>query len=686
MEEQSLKKVMYALIAVAVLLAGGLAFIWYQKSSLVKELTIDKEELTAQMIELQNDYASLSSDYDTINSQLDSYFYEDFSWMKPLIEESGVLVEDSIEKNDPSGKAPNLKTTDGLKNLLDEFYARGYLDLNPDAKVIYPQLGYWKFSKTNEAPKNNNGGIILPPMDFEGSQLINVDMEFNWAAHMTGSGNIDKVSVVVELEGSGFFDNGTNVSDPFVTDQTKGNLKWQKAALMIKGVNNSTRITVRPKDFDKFEPSQQRWYIDNIKISASDIPYSDPVFANVVVSEEVVTFAGSPKSPSEIVIKSDHSWTLTKDMSSDWFTIDVTEGAAGEDVTVTITCDQSTSVDLRKGYFTISSADTRKNIYVVQSAAGGDLEPFISIVEGNSLNTACDEKTFTYSIQSNVEYVVNSDVDWITINPSTKALVEVNTFSFTVAKNTASESRTGHIIVSDTSNKFISVLLVNQEGFTSLHAEWLFSKDTMAEYADSFGSTKGIVDKTAGDGGLFVNSNVSGNGKITYVQVDKTELKALTDKNGNAYEPKRIVGSSGHPYVIGSWIGDYWLFTADSDASLPSGTKANISFITRTSKTGMKYWRLEYLDGGEWKPAMATATIEGTETAYNIMMHADGNTNVEIDATVTLTTASDKIQFRMLCVATDQANDDGPIDGINGGTCRIAGAAGTSPVIKVINE
>ena len=72
MENNTLKRIMYALIAVAVLLAGALAYIWYQKTSLVNELTIDKEELTAQMIELQNDYASLSSDYDTINSQLDS--------------------------------------------------------------------------------------------------------------------------------------------------------------------------------------------------------------------------------------------------------------------------------------------------------------------------------------------------------------------------------------------------------------------------------------------------------------------------------------------------------------------------------------------------------------------------------------------------------------------------------------
>lgn len=53
-----LKKVMYALIAVAVLLAGALAYIWYEKTSLVNELNLEKEELTSQMIALQNDYAT----------------------------------------------------------------------------------------------------------------------------------------------------------------------------------------------------------------------------------------------------------------------------------------------------------------------------------------------------------------------------------------------------------------------------------------------------------------------------------------------------------------------------------------------------------------------------------------------------------------------------------------------------
>ena len=63
-----LKKVIYALAAVAVLLAGALAYIWWSKSSLVNELNVEKEELTSQMVALQNDYAALSSDYDMINS------------------------------------------------------------------------------------------------------------------------------------------------------------------------------------------------------------------------------------------------------------------------------------------------------------------------------------------------------------------------------------------------------------------------------------------------------------------------------------------------------------------------------------------------------------------------------------------------------------------------------------------
>lgn len=68
----SLKKVMYVLIALIVVLVGVLAYIWIQKSSLVNQLKIEKEDLTEQFQALQNDYEGLSSDYENINTQLDS--------------------------------------------------------------------------------------------------------------------------------------------------------------------------------------------------------------------------------------------------------------------------------------------------------------------------------------------------------------------------------------------------------------------------------------------------------------------------------------------------------------------------------------------------------------------------------------------------------------------------------------
>lgn len=67
-----LQGTMYALIAVAAVLAIALAVVWIQKSSLVNDLKVEKQDLTEQIQALQQDYETLSSDYDAINSQLDS--------------------------------------------------------------------------------------------------------------------------------------------------------------------------------------------------------------------------------------------------------------------------------------------------------------------------------------------------------------------------------------------------------------------------------------------------------------------------------------------------------------------------------------------------------------------------------------------------------------------------------------
>lgn len=382
-----------------------------------------------------------------INDSLNAYFYDDFSWMKSYIDASGVRVDDSVGDNNSGGEAPNLRSNDALSGLLKALTDKGYEDLNPNSKVIYAQKYYWKFGKTSTATVNNNNGMILPKQDFKGDELINVDLDFDWAAHMTGSGNIDKVQIVVELTGKGSFDNGTQISDPFVTTQEKGHLEWQHATVTAKGVNNTTRFIIRPAEYASVTPDQQRWHLDNIKIADSDIPYSDPVYAKVIVSDDVITFEGTPDKPYELKIESDNPWTLTKGSDADWLSLDVIEGPAGEETTVKITCEPSTSSKLRHAVITLASADTRKNIHVVQSAAGGELDPLISISTGNTVEVLGQGAEFTAKIQSNVEFETEINGSWITevSTPATKAVVETVSKTFKAEPNLTGTDRTGTI-------------------------------------------------------------------------------------------------------------------------------------------------------------------------------------------------------------------------------------------------
>lgn len=395
------------------------------------------------------------------NESLMAFFYDDFSWMKAYIP-AEVKVGDSIKENNPGAEAPNVRSSSPLSNLLDAFLAKGYEDLNPSSKTLYAQAYYWKMGKTSTATANNNNGLRLPPMEFKGSELINVYIEFDWAAHMTGSGNIDKVQVVAELEGKGSFDNGTNVSDPFVTTQEKGHIEWQHAKVLAKGVNNQTRIVLRPAEYSSVTPDQQRWHVDNIKVSDSHIPYAEPEYANVTVSDEVVTFEGTPTGPVSITINSDKDWTITKGQNSDWFSIDVTQGAAGSDTKVAVTCEPSTISTLRRSTFVIASADTRKTIHVVQSAVGQELDPFISIKGGNSVDISGQGGEFAVTIQANTDYETKIDADWIQLAPSTAAMVEWTTLKFT-AKANLGDARTG--IVRFVKGNIETVLTVKQDKF-----------------------------------------------------------------------------------------------------------------------------------------------------------------------------------------------------------------------------
>ena len=203
-------------------------------------------------------------------------------------------------------------------------------------------------------------------------------------------------------------------------------------------------------------------------------------------------------------------------------------------------------------------------------------------------------------------------------------------------------------------------------------AAWDLSKEGMASYADTWGGVDpGTYRKDAGDGGLYVAANAGGNGKLTYVQIDKNEI----DVDGKA---RNVCGSTGEPYVEGQWPGDSWNLTAQH--SIPAGSIVAASFYSRTSGTGMKYWLVEYLDGDTWKPAMPTVTeeIEGQTITYNV--NHNNTTEFHIQFAVTTTVDMSEFHIRETCLVNTQASGKGPLAAPNGGTIRIKGGA-MSPVI-----
>lgn len=192
-----------------------------------------------------------------------SWFSDDFSWIKPYADAG--KAADSVGDNNADGTAPNVYTYDPKKRFVAAFAEKGYVDLNPRPEVMYLQKYYLKFGRTKY-----HTGIQLPAVEFDGATPKDVILKFDWCAQMTGTGSIDDVQIVVELTGAGICEGSeAAISNKFATTQPANNLAWQHASLKLKGVTSDTRIKIRPVNMSngpKVKPTQQRWYIDNIKI------------------------------------------------------------------------------------------------------------------------------------------------------------------------------------------------------------------------------------------------------------------------------------------------------------------------------------------------------------------------------------------------------------------------------------
>ena len=594
-------------------------------------------------------------------------YRDDFSWLAPYIEMANSKLPDANKISDCVGAVTssadgcaNLYTTlaDNGCNVLGELRSRGYTDLNPAFKTIYLQDAYFKFGAGKK-----QSGLTLPLFRLDGEQDIVVS--FKWCSQMQGDGVIDKTQLVLEIDGPGKVEPASDsdkISKPVSHSQSSGKMFWQDAVFTIKGATTATAISFHPTVFGHEgaqESGYYRDYVDDLEVMLA----ADAVTANINVEgldSNLITFEGTPEAPYTFKVSSDVDFNVSA--SANWLHIENGSGLAGETKTVSVTCDPSELSVLRKGEITIKSGVTSKKIQVVQSAAGQELDPFISIVGGNKVTVPATETAVAVKIQANVPFKYDCDVDWILPAAKTSASVTVKEGAFTVAANPGAE-RTAHIRFYNEQYDIESVCTVKQlSDHAALPVKWTLRSSCNFTSTWPFANTPG-VSTTEGENG-YMNST-TGVGTIWF-----------NNANGVANDTNKkckLDVSDKSPRVMGVWIGDYCQFKVPG--KVDKGRKVRISFETRVSATHPKYWRLQYLDGETWKDACETKTaaVEGEgDVVYTHQMAGDGSTNIQVDATVTYGANTDNVIFRFICQTAMQANGKGCLEAPNGGSWRLS--------------
>lgn len=395
-------------------------------------------------------------------------FRDDFSWLAPYIDAANSKLPEDKKISDCVGTVTssadgcaNLYTTlaDNGCNVLGELRSRGYTDLNPAFKTIYLQDAYFKFGANKK-----QSGLTLPLFRLDGEQDIVVS--FKWCSQMQGDGNIDKTQLVLEIDGPGKVEPASKsdkISEPVSHSQSSGKMFWQDVMFTIKGATTATAISFHPSVFGHAgaqESGYYRYYVDDIEVMLA----SEAVKANINVEgldSDLITFEGTPEAPYTFKVSSDVDFNVSA--SANWLHIENGSGLAGETMTVSVTCDPSELSVLRKGEITIKSGVTSRKIQVVQSAAGQELDPFISIKEGNSVEVLGQGAEFAVTVQANTSFETKIDADWIQLLPSTTAKVEWTPLKFKAAANLTGVARTG--TVRFVKGTIESVLTVKQDKF-----------------------------------------------------------------------------------------------------------------------------------------------------------------------------------------------------------------------------
>lgn len=364
-------------------------------------------------------------------------------------------------------------------------------------------------------------------------------------------------------------------------------------------------------------------------------------------------------------IETEVAWTVTS--SNENFVVDP---AAGEgNATVTVTFPANEGADAVVAELTVAATDplARPKSHTVVITQASNVKTF-TVTPGKTDLGQTEDRT-SIKIESDVAWTItSSNPEFFLVDPSTsmgvasvsgegnaeiKVLVAAN-FDLEVNKTTITATTEDPLVATEKTITFE----ISQAAYTvpagQVLAEWYFATDQKATLEAHFNlGAKTGTSELEGFGNpdeLYIDANSDGTGKFKYWQVDKTPIVDAIKKRC-----KRTITSAGEPMAVPPYTGDYALWTATPSAPLAAGTKVHIFFAVRPNDPQIcKYWKLQYLDGTEWKPVAdqikTATTANGTIEYTHELIWNDLQYNTFVDAVVTLTASTSEVQFKFECV------------------------------------
>ena len=380
-------------------------------------------------------------------------FRDNFDWVAPFVQydkDNGRTTGDSMGDK----KTVNYGNAYAIPGFEDMFTGEmGYESMFYSSKTVYVCGGnYLKFSKTN-----NCNGVRLPAFAIDGKDDLR--LSFDWGKNVD-----DDVELEVEIEGAGTID-GASKSGVLTPD---GDFTWKSETIVINGATASTRICIRPTTYTgavATDGKLYRWFLDNVEV----VSLAGMKEANIQVEgteNGVITFEGLAPANVNLTVTSDSDFSVN--CTASWLHFDVTEGLAGEPTAIVVSCDPSDLSVMRKDVIAIKSGLSEKVIQVVQSAAGQQLDPLISVICSKPTDALLGEgDEFSVAVQANVEYEVAISDEWIKAveAPATKASVEKSEHSFALDMNISGAPRTGYVRFFNKESNVEAVVVVKQENF-----------------------------------------------------------------------------------------------------------------------------------------------------------------------------------------------------------------------------